>query len=526
MTATLDVQFTGAQAVAGDPAASAVSTAVNAAFSAWLSHFDYTTGNYTINVAFGSSVADVTLSGDTYVRVGTFTGNGSTRTPSGSPLVSTLFGLDVAARNGVSPSTLALTLTINPGFYGNVANLTGPLEREFEHALGVRSSRGTAPPQPVPAGTASVFDQGIIGSEAGLQNRLQTIPLVYTGPNVVVAYQPQFSSGTLLPLSLSDGSTTATTSGQTVNTSFTGTAASQLQPLDVAMLRDAGLPVLTDQEALEHQIARIYFAAYGRVATGAELTASTRYYQAALAAGGSTGPAILATIGAALASGSEFASRYGPLSDADFVRVAYQNTFGRTVDNQSLSAITQYLAGTGTPGRGAVLSSLTDTDEARGRLSANANVTYAGTVEAQTARLYDTAFGRPADPGGYAQYTRALINGFTLKQAAASFLQSSEFAAHYGASPFDQALVDGLYQNTLGRAPDAAGEAQYLQALASGMFDRADLVVAFSESGEHIGLMAQRAGARDAAGLFVNTQPQLGIIPVLNGSTPYGSVSG
>lgn len=127
--------------------------------------------------------------------------------------------------------------------------------------------------------------------------------------------------------------------------------------------------------------------------------------------------------------------------------------------------------------------------------------------------------GRPADPGGYAQYTRALINGFTLKQAAASFLQSGEFTAHYGASPSDQALVDGLYQNTLGRAPDTAGEAQYLKALASGTFDRADLVVALSESAEHIGLMAQRESARDAAGLFVNTQPQLGIIPVLNGST-------
>ena len=284
------------------------------------------------------------------------------------------------------------------------------------------------------------------------------------------------------------------------------------------MLRDAGLPALTDQEVLEHQIARLYFAAYGRVATGAELTASTRYYQAALAAGGTTGPAILATIGTALASGSVFASEYGSLSDADFVRVAYQNTFGRAVDDQVLSAITQYLGGAGMPGRGAVLASLTDMDEARGRLSANANVTYAGTVEAQTARLYDTAFGRAADPGGYAQYTRALINGFTLKQAAVSFLQSSEFATRYGTSPSDQELVDGLYQNTLGRAPDAAGEAQYLRALASGTFDRADLVVALSESGEHIGLMAQRAGARDAAGLFVDIAPRLGVIPVLSGT--------
>ena len=223
-----------------------------------------------------------------------------------------------------------------------------------------------------------------------------------------------------------------------------------------------------------------------------------------------------------------FAGEHGQLSDADFVRVAYQNTFGRAVDGQLQSAITQYLASAGTAGRGAVLASLTDTDEARGRLSANPNVTYSGTVEAQTARLYDTAFGRAADPGGYAQYTRALINGLTLKQAAVSFLGSGEFATRYGASPSDQALVDGLYQNTLGRAPDAAGEAQYVRALASGGFDRADLVVAFSESSEHIALMAQRVGATDAAGLFLSTQTPLGLVPVLSGTAVYpsGGVTG
>ena len=147
-------------------------------------------------------------------------------------------------------------------------------------------------------------------------------------------------------------------------------------------------------------------------------------------------------------------------------------------------------------------------------------------MEAQTARLYDTAFGRDADPGGFTQYTSALINGTTLKQVAMSFLGSPEFATRYGAAPSDQALVDALYTNTLGRAPDAAGEALYLRALASGSLDRADLLVAFSESAEHVNLVAQRASARDASGLFVNTQPQLGIIPVLSGSTPYGSVSG
>jgi len=77
--------------------------------------------------------------------------------------------------------------------------------------------------------------------------------------------------------------------------------------------------------------------------------------------------------------------------------------------------------------------------------------------------------------------------------------------------------VDALYQNALHRAPDAAGEAQYVRALASGQFSRADLLVAISDSQEHIDLVAQRAGARDAGGFNLDLSPHLGTIPVIRG---------
>ena len=127
--------------------------------------------------------------------------------------------------------------------------------------------------------------------------------------------------------------------------------------------------------------------------------------------------------------------------------------------------------------------------------------------------MYDTAFGRDADPGGFVAYTRAIIDGTALQQVSLSFLGSAEFANRYGVAPSDAALVTGLYQNTLGRAPEAAGQALYVGALAAGL-SRADLVVSFSESQEHINLVAARATARDAAGLYVDTAPHLGIIPV------------
>jgi len=75
--------------------------------------------------------------------------------------------------------------------------------------------------------------------------------------------------------------------------------------------------------------------------------------------------------------------------------------------------------------------------------------------------------------------------------------------------------VEALYQNTLKRTPDAAGKAQYVRALASGQISRADLLASFSDSPEHINLVAQRAAARDASGLYLDVTPRLGIIPVV-----------
>jgi len=54
----------------------------------------------------------------------------------------------------------------------------------------------------------------------------------------------------------------------------------------------------------------------------------------------------------------------------------------------------------------------------------------------------------------------------------------------------------------------------YIQALASGRFSRADLLASSSDSPEHVNLIAQRAVARDASGLYLDVTPHLGTIPV------------
>ena len=99
-----------------------------------------------------------------------------------------------------------------------------------------------------------------------------------------------------------------------------------------------------------------------------------------------------------------------------------------------------------------------------------------------------------------------------------SFIGSQEFANRYGASPNNGALVDALYQNTLHRAGDAAGRAGWINALNGGL-SRADLVVGFSESPEHVKnvIAADTATAKTSYGAtyLADASAHLGSIPVI-----------
>ena len=510
MTAQLQIAFLDPPP-AGFPNQDAVRQSVLGAFYEWARHFDTTTGVYTLNVSYQPRTAPIvgantaTIYGDTYLTVGSDPANGK-------QVVTTAFGLGFAARSGVSPSVAPMTLYINPtNLVSTAGNILAPLEREFGHALGIRSFRGVSLTQPFPAGSETAYDVSVRGVEASGARPSTT--LTFFGPNAQVAY-----GGTVL-LSNADASNPINPGGSFIDptqvagfqTGSTATPGSTvLTPLQVALLRDAGLPALTDQELLEHSIARLYFGAFGRVADSAGLVLQTVGFQTALSG--------LVTIADQLLVSAEFTGRYGTLSDPDFVRTVFQNVFGRaaTADDVA-SGVASLNRGRFGFSRGGLLNTYAQSDEARGRLSANANVTYSGTAEAQVARLYDTAFGRDADPSGFVSATQVLINGATLGQVARGFLGSAEFANRYGAAPSDAALVTGLYQNTLGRSPEAAGLALYTNALSAGL-SRADLLVAFSESQEHTSLLIAKNTQPAAAGFAsLNIVPHLGIIPTLTG---------
>lgn len=488
MAATLNVQF--ADVPFSDPAP--LRNVVLQAFQEWARHFDYTAGSYTITVSFRAFTqpADVFLSANQ--------NNGVVVRPQpGGSIYGAAFGFGLTGR-GAGPADIG-TLYVNPGYLDGsraVANALAPTERELGHQLGIQSLKSNVAYR---GGAAvlinnpnTIYDAGVVFVDRG-----PAFVTTFNGPNAQAAY------GGPVPLVSYDPGTTTVGGGRAVTTITQG--ARTLQPLDIALLRDAGVAALTDQELGEHQVARLYVAAFGRNADSAGLI----QHYAALRTG-----LTLAQLGDRLVASAEFANRYGALSNADYVNALYQNVLGRAGDAAGVALYNGALARGAS--RGAILAAFADSDEERGRLNSNPNVAYAASAEAQVARIYDTAFGRDADPAGFSTFTPAVINGTTLRQVALSFLAAPEFANRYGAFPSNQALVDGLYRNTLQRAPDAAGEALYVRALAAGL-SRADLLVSFSESQEHINLLAQRTAARDAAGFNLDLSPHLGIIPVISG---------
>lgn len=116
------------------------------------------------------------------------------------------------------------------------------------------------------------------------------------------------------------------------------------------------------------------------------------------------------------------------------------------------------------------------------------------TAGAQVFRLYQAAFGRLPDEAGYNNWTARMAEGASLQDVAAAIAGSAEFGKIYRLYD-DINFISALYQNVLGRAPDAGMQSWY-SAMSFGM-TRAQVVLGFSESREF------RATTDPDAGAFV-----------------------
>lgn len=101
----------------------------------------------------------------------------------------------------------------------------------------------------------------------------------------------------------------------------------------------------------------------------------------------------------------------------------------------------------------------------------------------QAFRLYEAALNRTPDAPGLGFHMAGLDAGASLIQVAQGFINSPEFQQKYGAVD-NAGYVNLLYQNVLGRLPDADGQAYHMGRLTAGI-SRSEVLVGFSESPEN-----------------------------------------
>lgn len=107
-------------------------------------------------------------------------------------------------------------------------------------------------------------------------------------------------------------------------------------------------------------------------------------------------------------------------------------------------------------------------------------------AEDQITRLYQAVFGRDADEEGFAFWVDLYRNGGSLSAIATQFVGSDEFIERYGANPTDDAMIDAVYQNVLGRDGDVGGVNFWRDQLDSAAVTQLGLLLAFTDSPENI----------------------------------------
>jgi hypothetical protein len=98
-------------------------------------------------------------------------------------------------------------------------------------------------------------------------------------------------------------------------------------------------------------------------------------------------------------------------------------------------------------------------------------------------RLYRAYFLRDPDTAGFMYWYLQVSVGTSLDQVSDLFAESSEFRTRYG-NPDNFAFVELIYQNVLGRDPDAQGRDYWVGRLDAGL-SRGRVMRFFSESGEY-----------------------------------------
>ena len=114
-----------------------------------------------------------------------------------------------------------------------------------------------------------------------------------------------------------------------------------------------------------------------------------------------------------------------------------------------------------------------------------------GETAGQCYRLYQAAFARIPDIAGVAYHINDMeSNGLSIQQIASNFMASPEFKNLYGENLSDNAYINALYQNVLGRGASTEEVAYYQDRFDKGIWDRPQVMINFAESPENINLVS------------------------------------
>ena len=105
-------------------------------------------------------------------------------------------------------------------------------------------------------------------------------------------------------------------------------------------------------------------------------------------------------------------------------------------------------------------------------------------------RLYSASLARTPDEGGL-RFWDGAFDELTPNALAQQFVDSQEFEDNFLGDGSDEAFIDALYMNVLGREADEGGLNFWLDLFSSGAQTRATMLIAFSESNENIELTAE-----------------------------------
>ena len=209
----------------------------------------------------------------------------------------------------------------------------------------------------------------------------------------------------------------------------------------------------------------------------------------------------MSALASAFLGSPEFTARFGGASTTSvaFVDQLYLNVLGRTGDPGGRD----YWVGVlnrSEASRADVLAAFSESAENKAGTAAlvQNGIWDRSEAAAGVARLYDTVFGRLPDAPGLSGWKTAIEAGdATLVQVADAFTSSAEFRGRYG-DLNNRDFANALYVNTLDRAADQAGLDFWTGALNSGL-SRAEVVLAFSESREHVALTAANIQSENPA---------------------------